>query len=144
MRRFLLAAAVACGLGLGAVAVRAQDDKATDDAKAAGDTTKTKEVKGVLIDNQCGGKQASEETAANHPKACAMKEGCAKSGFGVMSGKTLIKFDDAGNAKAKEYLGTAENATKVVVVGTVSEDGKTIAVKEIKPQAKKDEAAKGA
>ena len=135
MRRFLLTAAVACGLCAGAAAVKAADDAAKD--------AKTTEVKGVLIDNQCGAKQDSEEKAAGHPKACALKEGCAKSGFGVMSGKQLIKFDDAGNAKAKEYLGVAENATKVVVVGTVSEDGKTIAVKEIKPQAKK-ETEKGA
>ena len=121
MRRFLLTAAVS----------------AADDAKVT-------EVKGVLIDNQCGSKQDSEEKAANHPKACALKEGCAKSGFAVMSGKKLVKFDEAGNAKAKEYLGVAENATKVIVVGTVSEDGKTIAVKEIKPQAKKGETEKGA
>ena len=128
MRRFLLTAAVACGLCVGAVAVRAADD------------AKDKEIKGVLIDNACGAKQDSEEKAANHPKACAMKEGCAKSGFAVMSGKKLIKLDDAGNAKAKEFLGVAENTTKVVVIGTLSEDGKTLAVKEIKPQAKKSEA----
>ena len=35
-----------------------------------------------------------------------------------------------------------ENATKVVVVGTMSDDGKTIAVKEIRPANKKT--AKGA
>ena len=129
MRRFLLTAAVACGLCVGAVAVRAADD------------AKEKEVQGVLIDNQCGSKQDSEEKAAGHPKSCAMKEGCAKSGFGVFSGKKMIKFDEAGNAKAKEYLGVAENATKVVVVGTVSEDGKTMAVKEIRPAKKAEKGA---
>ena len=127
MRRFLLTAAVACGLCAGAAAVRAADD------------AKEKEVQGVLIDVQCGSKQDSEEKAAGHPKSCAMKEGCAKSGFGVYSGKKFTKFDEAGNAKAKEYLGVAENATKVVVVGTVSEDGKTMAVKEIRSAAKKAE-----
>ena len=123
-----MTAAVACGLCVGAVAVRAADD------------AKDKEIKGVLIDNACGAKQDSEEKAANHPKACAMKEGCAKSGFAVMSGKKLVKFDEAGNAKAKEFLGVEENTTKVIVVGTVSEDGKTIAVKEIKSAAKKADA----
>ena len=124
MRKFLLTAAAVCGLCVGAVAVRAADD------------AEGKEVKGVLIDNACGAKQDSEEKAAGHPKACAMKEGCAKSGFAVMSGKKLIKLDDAGNTKAKEYLGSDENTTKVIVIGTLSEDGKTIAVKEIKPQKK--------
>lgn len=138
MRRFLLTAAVACGICAGAFGARAQDD-----AEKAADS-KAKEVKGVLIDNACGGKQKTEEAAANHPKTCAMKEGCAKSGYGVFSGKQMIKFDEAGNAKAKEYLAVEENATKVVVVGTVSEDGKTIAVKEIKPQGKKSEGEKGA
>ena len=133
MRRILLTAAAACGLSILAFGASAQDAKG-----------EAKEVKGVLIDNACGGKQASEESAANHPKACATKEGCAKSGYGVMSGKTLIKFDDAGNTKAKEYLAVADNTTKVVVLGTVSEDGKTITVKEIKPQAKKADAEKGA
>jgi hypothetical protein len=128
MRRFLLTAAVACGLCAGVAAVRAADE-----AKDA------KEVKGVLIDNNCGAKQASEEAAAGHPKSCALKEGCAKSGFAVMSGKKLIKLDEKGNTMAKEYLGVAENATKVVVIGTLSEDGKTIAVKEIKAQPKKEE-----
>ena len=127
MRRFLLTAAVACGLCVGAVAVRAADE------------AKDKEVKGVLIDNTCGAKMDSEEKAVGHPKTCAMKEGCAKSGYGIVMGKKLVKFDEAGNAKAKEYLAVEENATKVVVVGTLSEDGKTIAVKEIKPQAKKEE-----
>jgi ABC-type transport system substrate-binding protein len=128
MKRFLLTAAAVCGLCVGAMAVRAADDAAEG-----------KEVKGVLIDNNCGAKQASEEAAANHPKTCAMKEGCAKSGYAVMSGKKLIKFDEKGNAKAKEYLAVAENATKVIVIGTLSEDGKTITVTDIKPQAKKDE-----
>ena len=125
MRRFLLTAAAVCGLCVGSMAVRAADD------------AKDKEVKGVLIDAACGGKQASEDTAANHPKTCAMKESCAKSGYGVMSGKKFIKFDDAGNDKAKEYLATKENATKVTVVGTLSDDGKTLAVKEIRPTNKK-------
>ena len=122
-----MTAAVACGLCVGAVAVRAADD------------AKAKEVKGVLIDNTCGAKMDSEEKAAGHPKACAMKEGCAKSGYGVVMGKKLVKFDEAGNAKAKEFLAVEENTTKVIVVGTLSEDGKTIAVKEIKPQAKKED-----
>ena len=125
MRRFLLTAAAVCGLCVGSMAVRAADD------------AKDKEVKGVLIDAACGAKQASEDTAVNHAKTCAMKESCAKSGYGVMSGKKFIKFDDAGNDKAKEYLAVKENATKVTVVGTMSDDGKTLAVKEIHAANKK-------
>jgi hypothetical protein len=120
MRRILLTAAIACGMCVVSYSARAAD----------------KEVKGVLIDNNCGSKQLSkanpEEAAEGHPKSCAMKEGCAASGFAVISGKKLIKLDDAGNEKAKAYLKEDTNATRVVVMGTLSDDGKTIKVSEIK------------
>src|SRR5688572_19826554 len=134
MRRFLLTAAAAFGLCILAAGLQAADD-----AKQAADDAKDKEVTGVLIDNTCGRKQTSEEAAANHPKSCAMKDGCAKSGYGVFSGKKLIKFDEAGNAKAKEFLAVKENTTKIIAVGALSEDGKTLAVKEIKAAPKKEE-----
>ena len=90
MRRILLTAAIACGLCAASFSARAAD--------------KEKEVKGVLIDNNCGSKQMSkanpEEAAEGHPKSCAMKEGCAGSGFAVISGKKLIKLDDAGKVIA--------------------------------------------
>jgi len=128
MRRILIAAALACGLCVG-LSVKAADKK-------------DKEIKGVLIDNNCAEKQMSkanpEEAAKGHPKTCAMKEGCASSGFAVISGKKLYKLDSGGNDKAKEYLAVKENATKVVVMGTLSDDGKTITVSDIKPAAEKD------
>jgi len=122
MRRILLTAAIACGLCAASFSARAADTN--------------KEVKGVLIDNNCGSKQMSkanpEEAAEGHPKSCSMKEGCAASGFAVISGKKLIKLDDAGNEKAKAYLKEETNASRVVVMGTLSEDGKTMKVTDIK------------
>lgn len=141
MRRILLTAAAVCGLGIFALTVRAADDD-----KGA----KDKEVKGVLIDNMCAAKNMEkanpEEAAAGHPKACAMKEGCAKAGYAVISGKKLIKLDEAGNEKAKQYLEVKENATKVLVMGSLSDDGKTIHVTDIRPAADKEKksAKKGA
>jgi hypothetical protein len=86
----------------------------------------SKEYKGVLIDQACGAKQASkddpEAAAAKHPKSCCLKDGCAKSGYELISGKTELKFDDASNAKAKEYL-EKHDSTKVVVKGE-EKDGK--------------------
>src|SRR5688500_6095393 len=100
MRRFLTAAAVACGLCLAGYSV------AADDAEKAADSSK--QVKGVLIDNNCAKAQLSkanpEEAAEGHPKSCALKEGCAKSGFSVINGKKQIKLDEAGNEKAIAYL----------------------------------------
>ena len=130
MRRILLTAAAVCGLGVLTLGVQAADkDKSAKD----------KEVKGVLIDTACAAKNMDksnpEEAAEGHPKSCAMKEGCAKSGFAVISGKKLIKLDEAGNEKAKQYLEVKENATKVLVMGTLSDDGKTIHVTDIRPAA---------
>ena len=125
MRRILLTAAVACGLCFG-LSARAAD----------------KEVKGVLIDNNCAKPQLEkdnpEESAAKHPKACAMKEGCAKSGYSIISGKKQIKLDEASNEKAIAYLKGDGSDTKVVVMGTLSDDGKTITVTDIKADKKKD------
>ena len=131
MRRILIAAALACGLCVGLNA-RAADKK-------------DKEIKGVVIDNACGAKQMSkanpEEAAEGHPKSCALK--CAKGGdgFSLISGKKSYKLDSASNEKVTDYLKEEANATKVVVMGTLSDDGKTLTVNEIKG-AEKDKAEK--
>ena len=129
MRRILLTAALACGLCVVSSTASAAD----------------KEVKGVLIDNNCAKGQLAkanpEEAAEGHPKSCALKDGCAKSGYSVISGKKQIKLDDAGNEKAIAYLKGETNATRVVVMGTLSEDGKTITVTDIKPDKKKEKAS---
>lgn len=135
MRRFLTAAAVVCGLCLAGYSV------AADDAEKAADSSK--QVKGVLIDTKCAAGQMSkdnpEEAAAGHKAACALKCG-TDGGYAVISGKKLIKLDDKGNEQATAYLKKDNADTKVVVMGTVSEDGKSIKVTEIKP-AKSDKKA---
>ena len=93
---------------------------------------KSEKVTGVLIDQACGGKQMSkddpEAAAAKHPAACAKKEACAKSGYAIITGKTMLKLDDAGAEKAKAYL-EKSNVTKVTVEGT--KDGDTLKVTSI-------------
>jgi hypothetical protein len=69
---------------------------------------------GTLIDNMCGAKKADEAAAAKHTTACCKKEGCADSGYQLIVGDKHYKLDDAGNAKAKEYLKDAKS-TKVTV-----------------------------
>jgi hypothetical protein len=87
---------------------------------------------GVLIDNTCGAKQMSkddpEKAAAAHPASCAKKEACAKSGYALISGKTLTKLDDAGNTKAKEYF-AKNDSTKVTIMGM--KEGETLKVTSI-------------
>jgi len=83
------------------------------------------EVTGVLIDQACGSKQMSkadpEKAAAGHSKDCAMKDSCAKSGYAVISGKKMWKFDEKGAQLAKDYL-KDHDSTKVVVKGTEKGD----------------------
>jgi hypothetical protein len=121
MRKLLITGIAAFSLFTGLAVVRAAED--------------AKEIKGVLIDQMCGGKQMSkddpEAAAAGHPKACAMKESCAKSGYAVISGKKMYKLDDASAAKAKEYL-EKNDSTKVVVKATEKDD--TLTVESIEAQ----------
>ena len=96
---------------------------------------KDKEIKGTLIDVMCGEKMLkkddSEAAIKKHTVACAKK--CADSGFGVVADKKLMKFDDAGNKLAKDYLDKDDAKLEVTIKGDVKEDG-TIAVKSIDPQ----------
>jgi len=126
MRKFLIAAVAMSGLMFSTAAV----------VKAANEDGKDKGWNGVLIDAACAKKQKTDGDAADHPKSCAMKEGCMKSGLGLFHDGKFIKFDEAGQTKAKEYLEKEEHGTKVHVTGKLSEDKKTIAVDEIHPQDK--------
>ena len=97
-----------------------------------GADAKSEKITGVLIDQACGKGQMSkddpEAAAAKHPVGCAKKESCAKSGYAIISGKTMLKLDDAGNEKAKAYLKDS-NITKVTVEGT--KDGDTLKISSI-------------
>jgi hypothetical protein len=123
MRKFLIAAVAVSGLMFSATVVKAADEKKDD-----------KGWNGVLIDAACGAKQKTDGDAADHPKTCIMKPGCMKSGLGLFKDGKFIKFDEASQAKAKEYLEKEEHGTKVHVTGKLSEDKKEIAVDEIHPQ----------
>ena len=94
---------------------------------ARAEVGKTTTINGVLIDNMCGGRMMTKDdpqaAAAEHPKSCAVKEACAASGYAVISGKRLLRFDYNGNKLAKEYLAKAETTTVVAVEGTEQADG---------------------
>ena len=94
---------VLSGIGIFAPVAPAAD---ADHAKGGHDHAMT----GVLIDNQCGAKQADEKAAAKHPLACAKKEACAASGYQLVVGDKHYKLDDKGNEQAKAYLAKAASA----------------------------------
>jgi hypothetical protein len=122
MRTFLTFLAAVCVVGfLAALSTRADDTKGQQ-------TT----ITGILIDQACGAKMMTqddpEKAAAAHPKSCAIKDACAASGYAVISGKDMIKFDDNGNSLAKDFLAKTdkEDDLRVTVQGT--QDGDKIAV----------------
>ena len=107
MRLFLAVLATTCVLSITAALSRA-DDK--DSAVS---------VTGILIDQACGAKMMDkddpEKAAADHPKSCAMKEACEKSGYAVIVGKKMWKFNAKGNTLAKDYLKKTDKTSDIRV-----------------------------
>ena len=144
MTKWTLTAAIACGLFVFAAASNAADDakKAADasgkNAAASGDG---KSFTGILVDNKCGDKLTTLKFAQRHPQNCLKMEECAKSGFQVIVGDKHLKFDEKGNTLAKEFIESDDFTSRVVVMGTPGEDGKSIKVTSIKamPEEQKEE-----
>jgi len=111
LRKYLLSAVAVSGLCLFTVTTRASDDHA---------------MTGVLIDNACAAKTADEAAAAKHPKACAMKDACAASGYQLVVGDKHYKLDDKGNEQAKAYLAHADS-THVTIEGKMNGDKMEVA-----------------
>jgi hypothetical protein len=92
-------------------------------------------VSGVLIDQACGTKMLAdadpEKSASAHPKSCATADACAASGYAVISGKDMIKFDDNGNKLAKDFLAKTDKTDNLRVVVQGVRTGNTIAVTSI-------------
>jgi len=125
------AAAVALLLGSSLSVARA-------DEKTSGSGTA---VTGVLIDQACGSKMVKkddpEKAAAGHTKDCATKEACEKSGYAVIAGKRMLKFDANGNKLAKEYLEKTDKSDNIRVTVQGTEKGDEIAVTAITPAEEK-------
>lgn len=138
MTQWTLTAALACGLGFFAAASNAADDAGKDN-NASG-----KSFTGILVDNHCGDKLTTFKHAARHPQTCLKNEQCAKTGFQIMVGDKHMKFDEKGNTLAREFIAGDDFTTRVTVMGTPADDGKTITVTSIKatPEVKKDQEKK--
>ena len=104
----------------------------------AQDKKETHTMSGYLVDKMCGSGMAKKApdkamaSAAKHTRSCALEEGCAESGYGLMMGGKWTAFDDAGNKEAAAFLKKtkAKDHLYVAVSGTM--DGETIKVSSIK------------
>lgn len=107
---------------------------------------------GYLVDKMCatgyvksGDAAKAAEKGMKHSKACALDEDCAASGFGIISDGKYLKFDEAGDKMAFDYLNKSDKKSdfKVEVSGTA--EGNMITVKTLtdaKMEMKKEETKK--
>lgn len=123
MRMFLTVLVATCVFGF--VAARS----IADDTNNKGQQTT---ISGVLIDQKCGAtmltKDDPEKAAAAHTKTCATADACAASGYAVISGKEMIKFDDNGNQLAKDFLAKTDKTDDLRVTVQGTRDGDKIVV----------------
>lgn len=86
-------------------------------------------MKGFLMDKMCSANalknQDPQAAAMKHTKGCAMKEPCAKSGYGLVSDGKYYAFDGKGNELAAEFLKSTQktNGLSLEVMGTHDQDG---------------------
>ncbi|MGA3245276.1 MAG: hypothetical protein ABSE41_11710 [Bacteroidota bacterium] len=126
-------AVVGCALLFAAFSLNAQAK--TEKNQGTGEKT----FKGFLADKMCGtgftksgdAKKATEK-AKKHTKDCALEENCRASGYGLVIGAKFLKFNDAGDKLAFDYLNKTkrENNLYVQVKGTM--DGDIINVASLK------------
>jgi len=89
---------------------------------------------GYLADKMCGSKWTGvkgEQRAEKHTKECALEEGCRSSGYGLVTGGKYVKFTDASDAKAVEYLEKTAPESNIYVKVTGTMDGDKLAVTSI-------------
>ena len=83
---------------------------------------------GILVDTNCKDKP----DLASHTRKCAI--GCAKSGYGLVTGGKFVKFDKEGSDKALAALNASskEKDLQAKVTGTL--EGDTIHVESVELQ----------
>ncbi|MGH9721448.1 MAG: hypothetical protein ACRD8O_14660 [Bryobacteraceae bacterium] len=93
------------------------------------------DFEGFLVDKACSDKAVKDgyKVAGAHSKDCALMDGCADSGFGILTADNrYLLFDTAGSKKAVAAIkaSSKKDNFKVKVSGKV--DGSTIKVSKIK------------
>lgn len=93
-------------------------------------------VKGYLVDLACGMSEGSRpDFGIKHSKACLQMPECEQSGYGVlMPDNTIIRFDKAGNARAKAFIAELKKNTDIKVTVTGARSGETMTVSAIELQ----------
>lgn len=93
-------------------------------------------VQGHLVDLACAAEEGQKPGfGAKHSKDCLQMPECVRSGYGVLTeDKKVIKFDAAGNEKAKQFIADLKQAKDIKVNVTGSVNGDNITVTKIELQ----------
>jgi len=110
------------------------------DKKEMGDKGKEKAAKvmlsGYVVDAMCAKGMAKKDDpmmkAKGHTKSCALEEDCAASGFGVFSEGKYYKFDEKGDAMAKDLIEKTSTEKGIMVDVAGSMDGERLVVASVK------------
>jgi len=116
------------------VAALGQGKHAKSEMKAA---TKTDgAIRGYVIDVMCGkdmgGQKDGMAKAAKHKRSCALEEGCASSGYGLLSDGKWYTFDEAGSKKAEDWIEATKQKDNLLVEVTGKADGNKFTLASIK------------
>jgi len=93
-------------------------------------------VKGYLVDLSCAAEEGQKaDFGSKHTKDCLQMPDCVKSGYGVLTDdKKVVKFDAAGNAQAKKFIGALKKDKDIKVAVTGAVKGDTVTVTKIELQ----------
>lgn len=90
---------------------------------------------GTLIDNMCfnaAKMKMSQAELAKHSRACALEEGCVKSGYALVTADGHVyKLDVKGNMDAVAALNASKQAADLKVTVMGSNQGGTLTVKSV-------------
>ena|SRR5580704_7383582 len=92
---------------------------------------------GYLVDVMCASghmknhPQDADAFAASHTKSCGLEEGCAASGYGIVSGGKWYPFDAKGNEMAKALFEKSKKENHIGATVEGVQNGDQIAVEKL-------------
>lgn len=91
-------------------------------------------LQGVLVDVACATERAGDLASlrAKHTRKCLQMPDCDKSGFALLTADDrVLRFDDAGNARARLLIAATERETQWQVTVSGRLEGDTLAVRKL-------------
>lgn len=146
MKKLTIASFTVLGILLGSLSLLAQDKMQKQEKKEIPqkkemmdkkEIAKGEMMKGYLVDKMCGSgfakkdKETAMSKAMKHTVSCTLEESCMESGYGLLMDGKYVKFDEAGDKMALDYLKKTKVKENILVEVSGTQEGETIKVKSI-------------